>query len=98
MHNESFYYLDPNEIYGGTLADLTNSVLRAIKLRLHDNQFAHSPFLLFSSEVVEGIYHSFNIFSVDTDRQMGFYVDYAYENRKDMKYCEVTEVKVSLCL
>lgn len=97
MHNESFY-LDPNEIYGDTLSDLTNSVLRAIKLRLHDNQFAHSPFLLFGSDLIEGIYRSFNVFTLDTNRKMGFYVDYAYENRKDMKYCEVTEVKVSLCL
>ena len=92
MHNESFY-LDLKTIPGNTLNAYTTSILMTIKA--HENQFTN---IVVGSEVVSSIYDSFKIFMVETEKHMGFYVDYSFENRVDSRCCEVTQVKVSLCL
>ena len=97
MHNESFY-LDFNDVTGDTLKDYTTSILITIKSRLYNNQFAHKPFMIVSTDVVSGIHDSLKTFLFDSNKIMGFYVDYSFENRADSQYCEITQVKVSLCL
>ncbi|MBO7734320.1 MAG: hypothetical protein J6S67_17275 [Methanobrevibacter sp.] len=97
MAKDSFF-LDPDQMNGDTPTDLTNAVLREIKLRMSKNQFAQSLIVFFGSEVVEGIYHSFVTFALATNRKTRFMVDYVFENRDNGQFSDVTEVKVSLRL